>query len=262
MFITKNLNIMTKEKLGKIYRFLTENRQYNKNLQEKYYQDILLSKISKADKLTALLHHVVNTQSQPKVDKITSFFKKINGKINESTSFENFINLLKVQKPILKYNYENLFNVLNDNEGWGEKTSALFVKAIYHIHNNNYDSRLKIWNEAPKTLELDDKLFLPVDAVILHIFNELKIEKANSFSRINTLISNHYKGEEVEVWDDLWFWGFVSQRSDTKGNRLLGWNEGKYWIQLHTDKNEFVIKEIEFKVKKFIDLLNRLSINQ
>ena len=48
-----------------------------------------------------------------------------------------------------------------NQSGWGKKTSALFSKIIFHLHNGDYSNNLKIWNDVPKTIEDTDDFFLP-----------------------------------------------------------------------------------------------------
>ena len=62
------------EKIEAIFQFLKENRKYNKEVQTAFYRKIILPFDTKEDKIIALLHHVVNTQPQPKMDNISSFF--------------------------------------------------------------------------------------------------------------------------------------------------------------------------------------------
>jgi len=140
--------------------------------------------------------------------------------------------------------------------GWGEKTSALFSKSIYHLHNNKYPKELKIWNDAPKKLTENDLFYLPVDAVIIAIFKN--IDKSNNwtFSKINRTIKDYYSGNEIEIWDDLWFWGFITQIG-TGENREMRWNLNKYWTLRESDKNPKMITEIEKKAEIFLNILNK-----
>jgi len=46
---------------------------------------------------------------------------------------------------------------------WGNKTSALFVKSIFHLHNSNYPGKLKLWGDAPDTIAKENDFYLPVD---------------------------------------------------------------------------------------------------
>jgi hypothetical protein len=242
------------EKTEAIFQFLKENRKYNKEVQTAFYRKIILPFDKKEDKIVALLHHVVNTQSQPKMDKISNFFHFIHDNFSSLGSFNNFIRLFDKDK---NPNYLSLFSVIKSQEGWGDKTAALFCKMVYHLHSGEYDEQFKIWNDVPKEISENDKFFLPVDVVIIDIFSRLKLNKVKlKFDDVNTYLNENYKGESIEIWDDLWFWGFISQKT-VKGNNIreLGWNDAKYWSQLETNKNEVVIEEIKEKVVKFLKLI-------
>ena len=80
-----------------------------------------------------------------------------------------------------------------------------------------------------------------------------------NFSNINKLISKHYNSVQVEVWDDLWFWGFITQKG-SGDDRVIEWNENKYWSLVHTEKKEAEIKKIKEKSIEFINLLNQTKI--
>jgi hypothetical protein len=139
--------------------------------------------------------------------------------------------------------------------GWGEKTAALFTKSIYHLHNGKYPIELKLWKDAPTKIQANDKLYLPVDAVILFIFKKAKLTTKQGFSSINNFLSENYQGDKMEIWDDLWFWGFITQKGG-RNNRIQKWNEAKYWALLHTNKNAKAITEINTKAVDFIKLIN------
>lgn len=137
--------------------------------------------------------------------------------------------------------------------GWGNKTAALFTKTIYHLHNNDYPESLRIWDDVPNNLDNGDRLYLPVDAVILSIFNKIDDLKWN-FNSINSLLEDNNNPYKIEVWDDLWFWGFITQEG--RGiDRKFGWNLNKYYMLKESDKNMKVIKEIELKAKQFLEIL-------
>lgn len=241
------------EKIEAIFEFLKENRKYNKEVQTSFYKHIILPHENKEDKIIALLHHVVNTQSQPKIDKLSIFFQKINSKKQHLNSYKNFINLFDKNKEL---SYDNLFKILIDEDGWGNKTAALFCKMIYHLHCREYDAKFKIWDDIPNSIADNDKFYLPVDTVIIEIFKSLNISYSNNFEGINDFLNSKYKGNDIEVWDDLWFWGFISQKSvKDKKDRELGWNEAKYWALLETNKDDKTILEIKEKVGTFINLL-------
>ena len=110
-----------------------------------------------------------------------------------------------------------------------------------------------MWDDAPKSIEKDDRLFLPVDAVIIAIFKKLGY-KNNDFEGINNKLNKYYIGDEIEVWDDLWFWGFITQKG-TGENREHVWNDSKYWSLEHSDKNAEIIEDIKKQAAKFLKIL-------
>ena len=63
-----------------------------------------------------------------------------------------------------------------------------------------------------------------------------------TFDKINRILSKNYTGDEIEVWDDLWFWGFITQKG-SDSNRSFEWNEDKYWSLLHTPKDKQSINQ-------------------
>ncbi len=75
------------------------------------------------DKIISLLYSIVNTQSQPRIDKIAAFFKSIHRNQNSLNSFRNFVDHVNNDKTP---NYDSLFKGLRTEAGWGNKTAALF----------------------------------------------------------------------------------------------------------------------------------------
>lgn len=210
----------------------------------------------KDEKVIALLYHIANTQSQPNINKLSQFYQKIIKHRDCLGSFKEFVNMLK---PSAMTNYKALFDGLVNQSGWGSKTSALFCKSIYHLHNGNYDADLQIWNDAPLIIDESDEFYLPVDSVITTIFNSLDSQNWNFETINNKLIHNNKlkisnSREQIEVWDDLWFWGFMTQHT-TKDGRKFGWNESKYWALKESDKDEQIIEEIKTKCSEFIKIL-------
>ena len=166
--------------------------------------------------------------------------------------------------------YLRLFEILKDkNRGWGPKTSALLLKNIYQIHNykNEEMKRLAFWSDAPE-LKKTDRLMLPVDAVIEFIFqNQIEAYhwKSNHFVKINDFLFKRFSNN-MEVWDDLWFWGFITQRNtiikDKNGRnksirKAEKFNEGKYWSLIYAPKDERTIDEIKKKCEEFVKILNQ-----
>jgi hypothetical protein len=240
-----------RDKLKAIYAFLLDNRAYNKDLQEKYYTSIISCRVDIKDKVSSLLYNVANTQSQPKIDKLAQFYQFIYADIESLTSFKKFVKRVSGKENGC---YANLFQGLKKCSGWGEKTSALFVKAIFHLHSGRYNDNLRLWDDAPQDIGENDRIFLPVDAVIMEIFKKIGFVRCK-FTAINDEINKYYDGAAIEVWDDLWFWGFITQKG-SGDQRAFGWNLNKYWSLEHSNKDVLVIKEIEEKSECFLKLLS------
>ena len=242
------------KKLDEIFVFLKNNRKYNKELQTRYYKSIIEPQKDTFEKLISLLYNIANTQSQPNINKLANFYKKIYENKSLAETFTGFLKIIKSENKENNLDYKTLYKGMKNQDGWGEKTSALFAKTIYHIHNNEYPKELKIWNDVPNRLNENDKFYLPVDAVITSIFKRIDGNTKWSFSKINKEIDN-YKGKDIEIWDDLWFWGFITQKG-TGDNRKMKWNINKYWNLRESDKNNEMIIEIEQKAGEFLKILN------
>ena len=143
---------------------------------------------------------------------------------------------------------------MKNQKGWGAKTAALFTKSIFHLHNGYYSVKLKIWEDVPNTIELSDDFYLPVDSVIIAVFNKLDNAKRWNYNNVNKILKDNFKGQEIEVWDDLWFWGFITQKG-SGAVRKFEWNENKYWALKESDKDYKMIEEIKEKSNEFLRLL-------
>jgi hypothetical protein len=242
--------------LDRMLLFLKNNRYYNILFQVSEFKKILLPYTNSHEKLISLLYHVYNTQSQPGLDNLASFIGKLH-QYPQVKSFQEFIDLLnKLNTSTNPYTYDGMFNCLKKQAGWGDKTAALFTKAIYKIHTTESIINLRFWNDLP-ILEKTDKLYLPVDAVIQKIFDEITDRKLKGFSRINQLLQTSYSNEDIEIWDDLWFWGFITQRSNSKGERedSFAFNKSKYWSLMAVPKDEDTINKIRILSNEFIALI-------
>jgi len=239
------------EKLETIFTFLNANRQFNHAFQERFYKSIIMPFADNRDKVVALLYHIANTQSQPKIDNLAHFFKSIFQGANCFSSFTNFIGKINPYSPI---NFHSLYNGMKNQNGWGKKTAALFTKSIYHLHNGYYSDKIKIWNDVPTIIANDDKFYLPVDSVIIAIFKKLNGSIRWDFDKINNTLLAKYNGQHIEVWDDLWFWGFITQNG-SGDERLFNWNENKYWVLKESDKDLMVIQQIRNKSGEFLQTL-------
>jgi hypothetical protein len=238
-------------KLENIFSFLNENRKFNHDQQEKFYLSVVSPHSEPEDKLISLLYHIANTQSQPRIDYLSSFFKSIYQDISCLKSMESFIGKINPYAPA---NFKSLYDGMKKQDGWGKKTAALFTKCVYHFHNGQYSGKLKIWNDVPSTISEQDQLYLPVDSVITSIFEKVDSNKKWSYDNINSELIKNYRGAKIEVWDDLWFWGFITQKGSGK-NRTCEWNENKYWILKESDKNPDTINEIREKTEIFLKIL-------
>jgi hypothetical protein len=237
------------KKLENIFTFLNANRQFNHALQDRFYQSVIIPFNDKQNKVVSLLYHIANTQSQPKIDNLASFYKNIHQDKNCFSSFKNFIEKIN---PNSSVSFDSLYNGMKDQDGWGKKTAALFTKTIYHLHNGHYSDKVKIWNDVPATIAGNDNFYLPVDAVIIAIFKRLDNSINWDFDKINRTLKEKYNGQQIEVWDDLWFWGFITQNG-SGDNRQFEWNENKYWALRESDKDTETIKQIKNKSDDFLN---------
>ena len=238
-------------RLENIFSFLTENRQFNHSLQNKFYLSVISTYNDTTEKVVSLLYHIANTQSQPKIDSLASFYKSVFQDTNCMTSMKNFIEKINPNKPL---NFDSLYNGMKNQNGWGKKTAALFSKSIFHLHNGNYSEKLRIWRDVPKTIASNDNFYLPVDAVIIAIFKKIDNSTNWEFDKINKVLKEKYNGQEIEVWDDLWFWGFITQNG-SGDKRAFEWNENKYWAIKESDKNPNTILKIKNKAEEFLKIL-------
>lgn len=239
------------DRLENIFNFLNINRQFNHSLQDRFYRSVISPYNDKTEKVISLLYHIANTQSQPKIDSLASFYKNIFQDTSCMTSMRQFINKINPNQPL---SFDSLYNGMKNQEGWGKKTAALFSKSIYHLHNGQYSENLKVWEDVPKTISNNDNFYLPVDAVIIAIFKKLDSSKNWDFDKVNKTLKEKYNGQQIEVWDDLWFWGFITQNG-SGDNRAFEWNENKYWALKESDKNQKNILVIKKKAEEFLKTL-------
>lgn len=240
-----------KDKLHEIYTFLINNREYNKIVQENFYISAISPYLETEDRVINLLYDIANTQSQPNIDKLAKFFRHISEKPENLKTLKGFLSQISDTTEI---SYKNLYEGLRNQDGWGDKTSALFVKTIFHLHNGDYREDLRIWEDAPSSILDTDDFFIPVDAVIKEIFNRINPSKNWEFNNITKKIKEYYALNEIEVWDDLWFWGFITQKG-SGNNRTFEWNENKYWMMKESEKDAKRIVEIKGKAEEFLNIL-------
>jgi hypothetical protein len=146
-----------------------------------------------------------------------------------------------------------IFLKILKRNGWGDKTAALFTKVVFNIHCGQYSKDLEIWDDTPTTLE-NDRIYLPVDAVIIDVFRRLGLPSP-SFKSINKELQKHFAAHKMAIWDDLWFWGFINQKGSGE-TRTNEWNPNKYWALENSNKKRSIIYEIETKSERFRQLVS------
>lgn len=231
------------EKIKELYEFLEKNRQFNKQVQEGFIKScIAIKDLSPEQKVLNLLYGVVNTQSQPKIDKIGPFFTKMYQKDSDLTSYRGFLKTLKNESV----SSDSLFELMKSQNGWGSKTAALFMKYIYLIHKDDTFKTSRIWTDFSIN---ENELKLPVDAVITHIFKNNFVNQGCrlDFDGINKFISNFPKYNNPIIWDELWFWGFITQQTIDNSRKSCEFNENKFWCLPYIDKDIDKIKPLAIK---------------
>ncbi|MBR9859786.1 hypothetical protein GYB22_03375 [bacterium] len=239
------------KKLTKLYDFLEENRKYNHQVQYNYYKAYIGAYSEPIERTLHLLYHVTNTQSQPRIQNVAKFYRKILGQGGSLDSMQEFILTLNPNEEI--FNLTTLFKNMTSEDSWGPKTSSLFVKSVYQLHCGSYPKEFEFWQDVPQQLSDENQLYLPVDTVIIELFERITNGAISDFYSINEVITSCSQNG-VEVWDDLWFWGYINQKGSGK-NRSLEWNLDKYWANQFTDKDPATINEIELLSKQFRSII-------
>ena len=256
------------DKISKLYKFLEENKKHNQKIQNGFYRESTFQFYKPKDRIISLLNAKLNTQSQLNLDNSYKFWKHIyeaiSGNSNCLDSLDDFIEVLsnnkkrKYKKFLANDKLELLFYILCDQPAWGEKTAALFVKSCCHIHWGVENEGLRFWTDSFPSKDESGRIFLPVDSVITYIFEQLEIKPAK-FKTINDHLYKHYKSvDEMLLWDDLWYWGFISQNSKPKDgskDRKLEWNLSKYYSIFYASKDANDIEQVKGLATEFIKLL-------
>lgn len=265
------------EKVSKLFDFLKseDNRKFNQIIQNGVYRGRIIQYTKSKERIISLLYEILNTQSQPKLDNCLKFWEKVY-KVENSNCFNSLDNFIKMlsEEPVKNNNtsidntngkLERLFQALTNQPGWGDKTAALFVKSCCRIHWDDSNKDLRFWSEDFPTENELEKIYLPVDSVIRFIFKELNVPIKQNFKEINRYIHEHYKQvNDLLIWDDLWFWGFITQNSQTSADkeskntddaRKLEWNRSKYYSIFHAPKDENTIEQVQSRAEQFIKLI-------
>lgn len=251
---------MAGNKVKDVFTFMAKHSEWNEKLQHAEYKRSLAFCCSDEERLRALLFSTLNSQRQPRITYASQFWQNFHGYSPENgrVTLSGLLDYLGAsENHDLASPFKSLFFALKGQSAWGEKTAALFVKNVIKIHQSS-DTRLHFLRDVKKHIaNIDnDEIFLPVDSVISHVFREyFSVASGDSFSSINKYLkSEGYNSSEILVWDNLWFWGFITQNSEF-GVRDTQWNRDKYWILQFTQKDKE--RDIEKLAKKFCEILER-----
>lgn len=225
-------------RLERIFEFLIRHRHFNEAVQHAAYRQDVLPWPDTGSKLRSLLHSKAHKQSSPKLDVLMPTWKQLHqnydafkevrspGELNEAlwTLAKPDVVRDRANRPV----FEEMWTALDKAAGFGPKTAALFVKSIVEIHTLPINHGLHFLPDF--SVDPQDRFKVPVDTVIEHIFSCLGAPRAN-FTSINELITQSELSfaERPTLWDDLWFWGFITQMSGAKTGRTNCTNEPKFW---------------------------------
>jgi hypothetical protein len=269
------------KKIDELFIFLKKNHAPNKLLQLKSIQSSLFPFSDSKSKIKSLLMDVARTQSSPKLDKLVDLWESFDKYSEPLASAQSLVCFLKqIQNKYTPSEKEHLseqiFQCLRNVSGFGDKTAALFVKQLILAHITDEElgypnENLSFLDDGDDLTKLDGvKLYLPVDAVIRHIYiNHLgfsadypPIRLKSDFQSINDFFGcsvNPNIGAEIEAiyWDDLWYWGFITQHSGGESRRTE-FNKSKY-MSLKTSSCE-VLDVISKSADEFIAILGSESL--
>jgi hypothetical protein len=250
-------------RLDRAFSFLQENTKYNQIIQNRTYRDWLCPCANVADSLSSLLFSNVTTQPLPKLDHLSHCWKKLHlhrhelGDVTDIGGLASWISKYLLEKQTVDPGYtvdefKRLWVVLKNVNGWGEKTAALFIKSLINIHVDPANKDLRFLRHF-KISNLVQP-YLPVDKVIKHIFEHHFASRGSlSFTGINKELWARYSStRDLIVWDELWFWGFITQRSRAS-TRITELNMSKFWAIRHAPGD--LENEVEDKAHEFIKIL-------
>ncbi|MEW6344826.1 MAG: hypothetical protein AB1704_29610 [Pseudomonadota bacterium] len=236
--------------ISDLFAFLRRHHNINAEVQRGFITESL-SPPRVEERALLLMHKALQSQSQPNLDLICKFFTDVTdaGAHSSFGAFSSFVT---------DHGRYELVDGLRRKDGWGPKTAALFARNLAYIELNP-PLKKKFWRDT-SVLE-GDNLRLPVDRVITTVFKALTRRlpepPAATFAGINNYLHDQldYRDHDLLVWDDLWFWGFITQRSTMGRPREHGWNEAKYWALPHAPKDPVARRRIEVTSDRFLDLI-------
>ncbi len=234
-----------------IFQFLKRNASINEALQVGFIRETL-SPATVEERALLLLQRVMDTQASPQLDAVCQFIEPISqsGCLNSCADFRAYV--------ARTTGSTDLWQGLRQSPGWGEKTAALLVRNLAITEKHPALGSL-LWPDVDVLMRAEVRL--PVDAVILAIFERLgplrNGKVLRSFSAINSYLKSDlgYTSEDMYVWDDLWFWGFITQRSaPQQKQRIHTWNAPKYWAIPHAPKSAKEVANIAQLAHEFLAL--------
>jgi hypothetical protein len=266
---SKNLIKLSQDvkKIGQlkaIFEFLKENREPNKIVQAGEHRRIFSFGSDTADQILALLHAAHETQRSANLDAVCktwqafhrnrACFDEVQNLESLAIAMRHLENVGSAEKALRPADgrwLDSIWFSLRHADGFGEKTAALFVKNLVNVHRDFKDQGLGFLEDF--TLSDDDVIRIPVDAVIKFIFEAVFPKTHLYFDKINWLSTqiDGYQMADALVWDDLWFWGFITQKGGNE--RSFEVNEAKFWSLLHSPKDKW--KDIKKKAQQFISLI-------
>lgn len=255
-------DLRSSDQLRHVFDFLVEHSHYNRETQRKYYEANLRAWEDNGNKLRSLLHATSGTQARGSLDGLAETWKRLHlhgQAFDQIRTLDQLVDALKLLEPPVKrarprptYPLDAMWHSLSRAQGFGDKTAALFVKALVDVHTLEINNDLRFLDDF--RVDAQDVIRVPVDSVITYIFR-LITGRTLKFATINEIIrrSGLHRESEATIWDDLWFWGFITQHGGGE-SRQLAVNEAKFWSILGSPKKQW--SEIRLAAEKFIGILD------
>jgi len=251
---------MSDNRLKEIYFFLQQNHAWNKAIQIAEVRRILNSETHVKTRAKRLLFEAFLTQRNPKLEHVMCFSKFLLQIEPHLSSFKKFITFLELPiaaqpKEILR-SLQEKSRFAGNPSGFGPKTISIFLRNLAIIQRTELKNML--WADIPLWGKMD--FLVPVDRVIMQIFGKLRQanligRKYSGFDSINKCLKNSTPtGADMLIWDDLWFWGYITQNS-RGGVRNHRWNEAKYWSIYTAKKASRTINKIKTQAQYFLSLI-------
>jgi len=254
--------------LDTLYSFLSKNAEYNAHVQHMAYVSVLKPWSGNYDRISSLLHSHMQLQASPSLDDMSKTCQNL---FQHRESFDAvrspaallaaLRNLSDCSRNVSGSNCETfdcMWHVVKDIPGFGPKTAALLIKAVIDVHTLEVNRNLRFLDGF--CVLQGDFVRVPVDAVIQYIFNRLT-GRILDFDTINQLIFKIAGRDSAEAttWDDLWFWGFITQHGGGD-KRKLAINEAKFWTIFGSPKNKW--NAVRQRAGEFIEILSECEVSQ